>query len=151
MPLTAVIIFTCVMARAGSLPEFTVGSLSRSTSIMVPTERFAAEDTVKVVEPFAPPPVIAVPSETLPPAPPKFTISSPVRKVLSAPAPRKVTLLWLTFIVPPSDAEEYVPALRNTTPLLHEPIAALIWVAVAPGLKVAQMVVRFGIPPGTPV
>jgi hypothetical protein len=45
----------------------------------------------------------------------------------------------------------YVPALRKTTsPLGHEAIAEFIWLEVAPGLSVAQMVVRFGIPLRTP-
>src|SRR5262245_9409317 len=43
-----------------------------------------------------------------------------------------------------------MPAFRSTTPLLHLAIALLIAAAVVPGLRVAQIVVRLGIPPVTP-
>jgi len=44
-----------------------------------------------------------------------------------------------------------MPAFRNTTWFAGQlAIAELIWVEVAPGLSVAQMVVRFGMPPGMP-
>src|SRR5215472_14666720 len=70
-----------------------------------------------------------------------------IKNVLSAPAPLRVTPVLPSNIMPLSPL--YVPALRNTTcPLGHEPIAELIWLEVAPGWSVAQMVVRFGILPG---
>src|SRR5215831_16705426 len=72
-----------------------------------------------------------------------------IKNVLSAPAPLRVTPVLPSNIMPLNPL--YVPALRNTTcPLGHEAIAELIWLEVAPGLSVAQMVVRFGIPPRTP-
>ncbi len=44
-----------------------------------------------------------------------------------------------------------MPALRYTTwPLGHDAIAELVWPELAPGLSVAQIVVRFGMPPRTP-
>src|SRR5579859_496581 len=80
------------------------------------------------------------------------------RRVLSAPAPRRVTLLfpWVTI-----DADKlYVPAFRKTTWFAgQEDNAELIWEAVTLCTKVgacpavptvAQMVVRVGMPPGTP-
>src|SRR5688572_12325349 len=71
------------------------------------------------------------------------------RKVRSGPAPRRVTLLLLAKSIPADRL--YVPALRNTTcPLGHAAIALLICAAVAPGLSVAQTVVRFGMPPEMP-
>src|SRR5258708_21424635 len=71
------------------------------------------------------------------------------KKVLSGPAPRNVTLLLLAITIP--DDRLYVPAFRNTTwPLGQDAMALLIWAAVAPGLSVAQIVVRLGIPPTTP-
>src|SRR5947199_2663121 len=44
-----------------------------------------------------------------------------------------------------------VPAVRNTTSFGgHAAIAASIWAALLPGSRDAQIVVRFGIPPGMP-
>src|SRR5205807_1496300 len=60
-----------------------------------------------------------------------------------------VTLL----VAPKSTPDErlYVPAFRKTTWLAgQDEIALLICTAVAPGLSVAQIVVRVGIPPETP-
>ena len=69
--------------------------------------------------------------------------------VFSGPAPRNVTLLLPEKSIPP--VRLYVPAFRNTTcPFGQEAMALLIWDAVAPGLRVAQMVARFGMPPGMP-
>src|SRR5439155_20211859 len=64
-----------------------------------------------------------------------------------APAPRRVT--WL-FMLSPAERLN-VPAARKTTcPGGHAEIAASIWAAVVPGLRDAQIVVRFGMPPGMP-
>ena|SRR5437667_11889562 len=68
------------------------------------------------------------------------------RNVLSGPAPLSVTLLLPLNMRPVFKL--YVPAFRNTTwSDGHDAIALLICAAVAPGLRVAQMVVRFGMPP----
>src|SRR5581483_9685298 len=77
--------------------------------------------------------------------------------VLSAPSPRSVTLSLL-MVMP--DDRLYVPALSLTTWFAaHAEIALLICAAVTlcakvaacPGVpSVAQIVVRVGIPPGTP-
>ena len=72
-----------------------------------------------------------------------------IRKVWSGPAPRSVTLPLLLKMIAPDRLK--VPALSFTTWLLPQFwIALLIWPADAPGLSVAQTVVRFGMPPETP-
>src|SRR5437867_3069434 len=64
-----------------------------------------------------------------------------------APAPRRVTSL---FMLSPAESVK-VPALRKTTCFAgHAAIAASIWAALLPGSMDAQIVVRFGIPPGMP-
>src|SRR2546426_4115479 len=64
-----------------------------------------------------------------------------------APAPRSVTSL--VMLIPATRLN--VPAARKTTcPGGHIAIASLISGAVLPGFTVAQIVVRFGVPPGIP-
>src|SRR2546426_3433998 len=64
-----------------------------------------------------------------------------------APAPRRVTSL---FMLSPAERVK-VPAVRKTTRSGgHAAIAASICAAVLPGSKDAQIVVRFGMPPGMP-
>src|SRR5581483_7964719 len=85
--------------------------------------------------------VLARPAHPLPP--------ENLRIVLSAPAPRSVTLLFVPKVT--CALRLYVPAFKNTTcPLGQDAIALLICAADAPGLSVAQTVVRTGIPPATP-
>src|SRR6266446_2881919 len=68
--------------------------------------------------------------------------------VVLAPAPRSVTF-GRSKLIPPEML--YVPAFSFTTcPLGQEERALVICPADAPGLRVAQMVVRLGIPPITP-
>ena len=87
--------------------------------------------------------------QTSPPNPPQPWPAENTRNVLSGPAPRSVTLFLLLKMTPVERL--YVPACRNTTcPLGHAAIALLICAAVAPGPSVVQIVVRFGMPPGTP-
>src|ERR1043166_8578265 len=87
--------------------------------------------------------------QMLPPSPPHGSPDEKVRSVWFGPAPRNVTLLLLLKRIP--IVRSYMPAFRKTTcPLGHDAIAALMSAAVAPGFNVAQIVVRLGIPPGTP-
>src|SRR5438034_5246809 len=84
-----------------------------------------------------------------PPKPAQWSPPVKMRNVWSGPAPRRVTLLLLSKTIPA--LRLYVPAFRNTTcPDGHAEIASVICVAVAPGLSVAQIVVRIGMPPRTP-
>src|SRR2546427_4115557 len=64
-----------------------------------------------------------------------------------APAPRRVTSL---FMLSPAERVK-VPAVRKTSwSGGHAPIAASICAAVLPGSRDAQIVARFGMPPGMP-
>src|SRR5438132_1484356 len=58
-------------------------------------------------------------------------------------------MLFFLMLMP--DERLNVPAFKKTTwPLGQAAMALLICVAVAPGLRVVQMVARFGMPPETP-